>query len=184
MTKILLSFLLLSINVLGQSQQKQTPTEKEKLVSTDWKTFADPKYSVQYPITWELNQSGAMGTSIIILSPMDSNMDKFRENMNVLIQDLSKYGIDLDKYTEISENQIKTMISNVNIIESKRVKVKEGEYHKLLYTGDQGTLHLMFEQYYWVINKNAYVLTFTSEIDKHKGLNEIIAKILSSFVIK
>ena len=150
----------------------------------NWKTFEGSNYSIQYPPDWELNQSGLMNTSFILFSPLESSDDKFRENVNLLIQDLSGKKIDLNKFTEISTEQVKTMILNSHIIENKRIKNNAGEYHKMHYSGDQGAFHLEFEQYYWVFKDKAYVLTFTCEQTKFTKFKEMAENILNSFAFK
>ena len=151
---------------------------------TNWKTIEDKSYSVKYPSDWEVNSTGMMGTSFILFSPLTETQDNFKENVNLLIQDLSAYDLNLDKYVEISVGQIKTMVTNSNILESKTIKSEFGEYQKMIYTGEQGMFKLKFEQYYWVKNNNAYVLTFTSELDKYLNYKEIGEAILNSFEIK
>ena len=184
MTRILLSFMLFTMTVCGQSTIKEDSENKNQLSSSDWKTLDQTGYSIQYPSTWELNQSEQMATSFVLFSPIESDSDKFKDNVNLLIQDLTGHNLDIDKYTEISEGQIKTMVTNSILIESVRVSNDRGEYHKIIYTGDQGIFHLKFEQYYWVINDKAFVLTFTCEQDKYAEIKETSGKILNSFVLK
>jgi hypothetical protein len=151
-------------------------------VQESWKVLNKSGYTIQYPGDWDLNESGQMGTSFIILSKQTSQSDKFRENINLIIQDLTGQNIDLDKYTEISLTQIKTLITNSNLLESKR-KVSNGlNYQKVIYTGDQGIFRLKFEQYFWIKNKKAFILTFTSEISQFENYKEVGEKILNSFV--
>lgn len=172
-------FILACLSQMSFAQTKPAA----KADSLAWKTLAEKEYSIQYPPAWELTQSGQMGTRFIILSPLESDTDAFRENVNLLIQDLTGYGLDLDKFTEISEGQIKTMINNSSIVESKRVKNKSTEYQRIIYTGDQGVYHLKFEQYYWVLNEKAHVLTFTSEQTRYDAFRETAEKIMNSFTI-
>jgi hypothetical protein len=182
--KKLLTMLLLPVCIYGQTISKKGSDTKNSQIISDWKTLNQSNYSIQYPATWELNQSGQMGTSFILFSPLESEQDKFKENVNLLIQDLRGKNIDLNKYTEISEGQIKTMATNSNLIESKRLKTESGEYHKIIYSADQGIFHLKFEQYYWVTNDKAYVLTFTSEQNRFDSFKETGEKILNSFKLK
>ena len=184
MTKLLITFLLLSISTFEQTIIQQDSLNKQSKLIDDWKTLNQSNYSIQYPSSWELNESGKMGTSFILFSPLESDKDKFKENVNLLIQDLSGQNIDLNKYCEISVGQIKTMITNSNLIENRREKNKRGEYHKVIYSGDQGLFQLQFEQYYWVINEKAFVLTFTTEKDKFEDFKEIGEIILNSFFLK
>jgi hypothetical protein len=184
MAKTLTSLLLLSIITCGQTAGGQNPENQPQPTSTDWKTLDQSQFSIQYPSYWEADESGQMGTSFILFSPVESAQDKFEENVNLLIQDLSGNNIDLNLYTEVSEGQVKTMLPNSKLIESKRIKNRTDEYHILIYSGDQGMFHLKFKQYYWVKNNKAFVLTFTSEIEKFSDYAEIADKILNSFVLK
>ena len=107
MIKILSFVLLLSLFACGQASTKQNEDTKEPQADAGWKSFSQANYSIKYPATWELNQSGQMGTAFILFTPKESEKDDFRENINLLTQDLSGRNIDLSKYTEISESQIK-----------------------------------------------------------------------------
>ena len=125
-----------------------------------------------------------MGTSLILFSPLETRQDKFKDNVNLLIQDLSGHNLNLNKYVEISEGQIKSMITNSTLIESKRIKTGLEEYHRMIYTGDQGMFHLKFEQYFWVKDEKAFVLTLTCEQDKFSDYKEVGEAILNSFTFK
>lgn len=176
---ICLTFSLASFIQYGISQ-----TEKNNYSKSDWKIFEQPFFSVKYPKDWELNTSGQMRTSFILFAPLESNNDLFKENINLIVQDLTGHKIDLNKFTEVSESQIKTVIPHSSLIESKRIKNGNEEYHKLIYTGDQGTFHLKYEQYYWIVNQRSYILTFTTELSKYELYKAKGEKILQSFVIK
>ncbi len=151
---------------------------------SEWNSIDDSKYFINYPSDWELNNSGLMGTSFILFSPVSSSQDNFRENINLLVQDLSQYDLNLDKYVEISVNQVKSMITNAKIIENKTIKSKNGDFQEMIYTGDQGMYHLKFVQYYWIKNDSAFVLTLTTESNKFMDYKVIGERILNSFVIK
>jgi len=110
-------FLLIQ-NVCGQTSPKAMMTDIQK----DWKTINGIDYSIQYPASYELNRSGLMGMIFMILSKQTSHKDLFRENVNLHIDNLAGRNIDIDKYVEISENQIKTMLTNGKLLVSKRLK--------------------------------------------------------------
>lgn len=170
--------LLSSIFACGQTNKQARATD------AGWKKYEATNYSIQYPREWELDVSGAMGALLILLSPVESDKDQFRENVNLIVQDLSGHDINLDKFAEISEGQIKTLITNSELIESKKMKNNSQEYHKIIYSGDQGVYHLKYEQYYWVKNNNAYILTLTCEINKFTDYLKTGEQILNSFMFK
>lgn len=173
----LIGIIALAINMTACGQS--TKDKAETLES--WKLLSDDNYTINYPDSWELNKSGQMGTSFILFSPLSSEQDQFKENVNLIIQDLSGHNLDLDKYVEISEGQIKTMITDGRILESKRMTTKTLNYQKVLYTGRQGVFNLKFEQYYWVVENNAYVLTLTCEESQFDNYQVTGEKILKSF---
>ena len=146
-----------------------------------WKSFKKDNYSIEYPNKWNVNPNEQMGMSFIIFSPKESENDKFSENINLTIQDLTGKEIDLDKFVEISNNQINTLATNLNFIESKRIKTEKKEYQKIIFSADQGVLHLKYEQFYFLKNEKAYVLTFTSELGKFSDYEITAEKILNSF---
>ncbi len=170
MNKILI-FLILTINsvfIFGQ---------------TKWKTISENNFKIEYPDNWELNKSGQMGTKFILFSQLSNPSDKFRENINLIIQDLTGSNITLDEYVEISENQIRTLVTNGKIIESRRISEKEFEHQKIIYTGKLGVFDLKFIQCYWVIDSKAFVLTFTTEINEFDNFIQVGEKIMKSFKI-
>ena len=67
---------------------------------------------------------------------------------------------------------------------SDRKEKNEQEYQRIIYTGKQGEFNLKFEQYYWVIDEKAYVLTLTCEEDEFENYQETGETILNSFVLK
>ncbi|MEO8759474.1 MAG: hypothetical protein ABI448_01185 [Bacteroidia bacterium] len=183
MKKKIIPLLVLLLMACAQETKSADDTKKVE-IDKNWNTFTQANYEIKYPSNWELDQSGKMGTSFIVFSPLENENDKFKENINLVIQDLTGKNINLDKYTKISEEQIKTMITNSKILESEQVKNDLTEYHKVIYTGDQGIYHLTFEQYYWVMNEKVYIITFTSEVTTFKNYRGVGEKIMNSFVIQ
>jgi hypothetical protein len=175
-----LTVLILSILLSSQAISKNSKVGFQK----EWKSIIENGYTIQYPDNWDLDKSGQNGTSFLILSKLTSTGDKFRENVNLLIQDLSGKNITLDKYVEISEGQVKSMIKNGKILESKRLNSNKHEFHKMIYTGEQGMYSFKFEQYYWIKDNKVYILTFTCELNQFDSFKETGERILNSFKFK
>ena len=172
-----LTCLLLCLLSCGQTAQKKDLT----IIENGWKSIDENGFSIQYPENWDMNKTEQMGVCLAFLSKQTSPQDKFRENVNVLIQDLSGKNIDLDKYVVISEEQIKTMITNATLLESKRLSKNGSEFQKVIYTGDEGIFKLKFEQYYLIKDDKAYIITLTCEIDQFDAYKKTGEKILNSF---
>lgn len=160
----------------------QTSETKEK-VPQNWKTLDETTYIIHYPDSFYLDRSGQMGSSFVLLSQQTSEKDRFRENINLMIQDISSLG-ELDQYVEVSLAQITAIAGKENLIESKRMKSGDSEFHKVIFSAPHGQFHLKFEQYYWVKDNKAYALTFTSEVDQFENYRKAGEAILNSFRLK
>lgn len=179
-TLLVFTSLFIASFAIGQTANNSMATANQN----NWKTLDESGYSVQYPTSWELNRSGQMGTSFMILAQLSSAQDKFRENVNLIIQDLTGQNIDLNRYVEISEGQVKSMGASANLLESKRLNSKGKNFQKVVYTLNQGLYNLTIEQYYWVEKEKAYVLTLTCETAEFAKYKEIGERILNSFKLK
>ena len=176
MKKSLLITLTVLLTVLFACNQ----TGKNE-VPDGWTTLSESGYSIDYPETWTVDQSGQIGTSFSILAPADSETDDFNENVNLIIQDLGGNEIDLDMFVEISEEQIPIVISSGIIIDSERSNANGRDFHRILYAGIQGQYTLMFEQFYWIEGSDAYILTFTSKDDQYENYKETAKMVMESF---
>ena len=176
-------FVIVIIGLTSCGQKKQPSTTDKN--SDGWKTFETADYSIRYPGNWDFDNSGRTGATLQILSAQTSAEDNFRENVNLGIQDLSGQKVkNLDQYTQISESQIKTMMTNSKILSSDRLTRDGQEYQKVIFTSVQGQFNLKFEQYYLIKGHLAYVLTLTCVADKFEGFREVGEKILDSFRTK
>ncbi len=176
MNKFLLSFLM----ILGSSIY----CVAQNTAANNWSIIEDTQYAIEYPNEWKIDRSGQSGSRFILFSKPTSTVDTFRENVNLIIQDLTGKNIDLIDFATLSENQIRSQLSPDAISFSQQLQANDLSYHKLIYKGRQGNFDLQFEQYYWVENEKAFVLTLTCEEKEFEKFQQIGEKILNSFRIK
>jgi len=146
------------------------------------KDFNAKDYSVKYPEDWTFDTSGQMNTSFIIFSKLEQN-DTFRENVNLMIQDLSGMSLDLKGYAELSLGQIKS-IKDSKILESKNLKKDALPYHEIVWKGFVTGKKLKFKQLYFVKNNKAYLVTLTCDETAYDRYEKIGTTILNSFIVK
>jgi hypothetical protein len=174
-----LTILLCCFIGCGDSGKKKT----EPATASNWKTINETDYSIRYPDSLELQKPGQMGMNFMLLTKQTSAKDLFRENINLIIQDLAGQNVGLDQYVEVSEGQIKSMLTDGMLIESKRVK-ENFEYQRLVYTGKQGQYSLKWLQYYWLEKSKAYVLTLTCEENQFDKYLPTCEQVMNSFKIE
>jgi hypothetical protein len=145
----------------------------------EWKTLETKEYLIKYPETWILNESGQAGTSFFIFGPAVEGQP-FKNNINLMIQDLSGLDIDLAKFVEMSVEQIPQFFPAAVISSS----ATEGAVHRIVYTATYAEYKLKCKQYYWVKNEKAFVLTYTSDQKSYDESITLATEVMDSFKVK
>ena len=153
----------------------------QKDLSDEMIIFAGKNYKVQYPKSWTLDTSRAMGPAVFIFSPLENGEDKFRENVNVLIQNLKGEDINLARYKEITDKQVIDLATDGEIFESAITRKNNQEYYRISYAMTQGKFRVRITSVCFIQNEEAYLVTFSSEIDKYDTYKKTGNQILASF---
>ena len=135
-------------------------------------------YSISYPPNLKLEENGSKGSEFALFTEKSDVNDQFVENINLVIQNLENLNVDLNKFVEISENQI---MADGKLISSERLRQNNSEFQKLIYSLPINDFELKFIQYYFVANRKAYILTFTSEAKEFEKYSSDMEKIMSTF---
>ena len=146
--------------------------------------YRTDSYTIQYPNYWLIDSSKILGPDLGLFSPLEDEKDKFAENVNVLIQDLTGQNIDLEKYKSITENQLENLATDVKVFESKIIKTDNDRFYKTAYAMTQGRFTLRITSICFIRDDKAYLATFTSESDKYDSYKAIGEKILNAFSLK
>lgn len=142
-------------------------------------------YSIAPPQGWAIDTTKSMGAELFLFSPLENSDDKFRDNINLMIQNIAAYGLSLDEYVSISEKQITgEMVKDGVLISSERMNKNGREYQQMIYTMTQGTFKLKILQHAYMVNGNAFLLTFTVEATKFDSYLQTATQAMSSFTIK
>ena len=150
-----------------------------------WATIADQDFTLRYPPNWTLDQSGLLGSNFFLFAPLDAGRDTFRENFNLIINDLSEYpGISLAEMAEGARQQITNMVDSVKVLEFKEMEDGFDKYYLVEYSGRQNKFNLHWRQHYWLAHNKFYVLTFTAEEHQDARYLPLAQLVLSSFYLK
>ncbi|MCJ7758856.1 MAG: hypothetical protein MUP24_12010 [Gillisia sp.] len=147
----------------------------------DTKEINKNGYSLSYPSNLKLDESGNQGSEFMLFTEKTNSSDNFVENINLIIQNLETLNLDLSKFVEITENQIK---ANGKLISSERIKNNTSEFQKLIYSFHLNNFDLKFIQYDFVENDKAYILTFTAKENEFEKYSADMEKIMKTFELK
>ena len=147
--------------------------------------YKKENFSLKYPKEW-IAKENYSGTVIFIGSNLFDKDDKFSDNVNLMIQDLSVLAqeIDLKAYAEITEEQVKTMVTDGKMIISKAIKINNREGYLFIYTGKSNGFDLKFKQIVFIENKKAYLVSYTAEQSQYETFLKEADEILNSFKIE
>lgn len=146
-----------------------------------WKSYAKDNYKIKYPSNWELDAKGTMGTKFLIFSEVSSPSDNFRENINLVTEDLKGQSYSVEEYGQAAMNGIKQYMKEVEFLYKGKQTSTKYDYYKVIYTAKSGIYNLKFMQYYIVDNGIAYVLTYTGTVDEFDNYLEKAKSTLKTF---
>ncbi|MGC4038205.1 MAG: hypothetical protein QM764_19740 [Chitinophagaceae bacterium] len=170
-----ITFFSLTVTIFGQQKNKESEATSSVLRE---------KYSISYPESWNLDTTKSYAADLILRSPLTDSLDDFSENLNVIVQDLHGQNYYLTKIGRESETQIKNLITDVSIIESKLDSNSSHQYYDLTFKGRQGKFLLTTIQRYYFKDETGYALTFTIKRGKEEEYITVAEKMFDSFRLR
>lgn len=122
-------------------------------------------YSFSYSTEWE--QQSVNGQIVFFLKQKKNAKSSFKNNINILIQDLSKNPMNLESYHRLTKDQIKQALS-LNTVESESsISVSGFLAKEIIYSIPQDLakgryVDLKLKQVYFIKNNTAYLITYTA----------------------
>lgn len=125
-----------------------------------------------------------MGTIVAFLAPPDADDDQFRENINVVKEDVSRFSeMTIDQYAELSKVSLTRIATDFSQISNQPTTISNIKARALTFTATQGIFKLQFRQTCLIFNNNAYVITFSAEKERFSQYESIANRIINSFII-
>ena len=137
-------------------------------------------YSISYGKNYEMSESRKNGIDFYIGLSLDKNQN-FMNNINLLVQDLSETGLDLEEFVDITESQIK---SSGRLITSERKNRNRAEYQSIVFEANFGKGDLKFLQYDFVQDDKAYILTYTATVGTFEEDLSKAREVMDSFQLR
>ncbi|MFY7671658.1 PsbP-related protein [Tenacibaculum sp. MEBiC06402] len=162
--KLKLSLLVVFISLCSFSQK-------------DIDVFKSEDYFIEYPKKWDLQKSERKDVEFILFSPKQKT-DPFRENISLVIQEL-KAEMTMESYIELTESQLRNMMTGSSVIENLYDKINER--HVLVYAVSVSGAQLKVKQHFYKKGKKMYILTFTALKKSYDDYKRVADSILNKF---
>lgn len=185
----LLGIMLIFVGCNNSSNSEAHKKENKREILDEsilqkWDKQENNDLEIYYPPAWNFNASGKMGALFVISSPLESEDDEFQDNINLVVYSLADSHIELSDYYLATMNDIKKQLLSVNIQEEKKLTNNEIEIQKVIFTTTQDDFVMTIQQYYFIHNQKAYIMTFTAEETKFDEYVEYVDLIMNSLKFK
>ncbi len=142
------------------------------------------RFSVRYPKNWQVIESPQPGVAVVFLSPKETALDVFRENINITIQPVPDEIASIKTFSRtIVEQMTAVFKTNIKIIEDKPVVFGGRTGHRLVFEAPKpDNLKAVVV---WTIRRDqAYILTFMTTMRKYPQSSSKVEEALKSFQLK
>lgn len=125
---------------------------------------------IQYPSDWtyEENKNGAV---VIFYSPLENQLDFFRDNINIVIQDISSTPMTLESYSQLAVEQMKTLFGqNMQVESLSATTLDRRPARKLIFRGAGPNADLKYLSVWMIDNSKVYQITYlavASQFNNH-----------------
>jgi hypothetical protein len=145
-------------------------------------SHSDPDFTVDFPAEWEL-QTGIRGTAIMAVSPPSGPSDSYRENINIVIEDISDKP-DADYYYESNLNNLKFFLKNFSVESRSPAEINHHAAQKIVFTATSGAVESKFMMFMMKHKNIGYVITAAATPESFSEFSEAFEKTATSFKIK
>ena len=145
--------------------------------------FSGEDYSLKFPDTWEIKDRGFMGTDLMGLSPTENPQDTFRENVNVVLENISASMSD-EEYLKLSLTSLNKIFGVPSDRPFGQAKVGHHQGYHLRYSAQMGQIKVDNDIYIVLQKGAAYIITCSNLKGKRDTFKPIMDSIVETFQIK
>jgi eukaryotic-like serine/threonine-protein kinase len=165
-----------------------TPMTTSNSSNTIWQTYVDAPAGVKikyYP-TWQLEDIHNLvtGETAIFISPKQSSIDKYRENISIRVENLTNQQTTLAEYTKLAIAEITKYHKNAKVVESSAITLAKKPANLVVYTGkDENGMPIKNLEVWTIDRGKAYSLTYKAAPKQYYGFLQTVMTMINSFEI-
>jgi serine/threonine-protein kinase len=174
-------------SISGASSTIQTnPSIAVNQSPSTWQSYTDPGtgIKIKYYPTWQLqeNRNLLTGENALLISPRQSDTDKYLENVSIGVETLTNEQTSLAEYTKSTIEEINKFYQGAKIIESTPVKLAKNPANLIVFTGqDEQGLLVKNLQVFMVKNGKSYTITYKAENNQYYAFLQTVMTMINSF---
>jgi hypothetical protein len=139
----------------------------------------DKGFSIKVPAGWDIEEK-KMNTDIIAVSPAEGPDDTFRENFNVLVEELER-SLSTDEYYQKGIPLFKQFATDFAQHGTGTERIDGVDFRYDIISHKMGPLTIKVLQYLAVKRKKGYLITFSASNDKFPLYEAMFKEIAKGF---
>lgn len=163
----------------GEQKEAESPLEPHTM-----RHYEHGDYYIEYPTDWTLDHHDTSSTQFVLYAPDEDTILQVRHNINLVTQDLSKFPMNTREFLDFSVRQLKTLLKDSKVVTSEMIQVKNDSVGHIIHNASAEGIVLAFDQFFWVKDNKAYLLSLTSTEDWFKKNQSRGEEIMKSFRLK
>ncbi len=137
-----------------------------------------------YPARWAYRENSG-GAAVIFFSPKENKLDRFQENVNIVIQDLSDNPKNLKEYTSKAIRQMEVVFKeNLIVKESVDIYFAGQPAHKFVYIGKGPDWEFKNTHIWTIRGLKAYQFNYIGTSSEFNQYKDKVEKMFKSFKIE
>lgn len=146
-------------------------------------TYSGNRFSIDYPLSWNKAENVA-GAEVIFYSPTSNKMDYFRDNLNVVVQDLRGDPMGMAEYTRLAVTQMKVVFKNkITILKSEQTFLDGEPAWRFEFIGHGPETDLQYLSVWTIKDRFAYQVTFAGLASDYNKYLSTVKRMYDSFTI-
>src|SRR3989338_4616967 len=137
------------------------------------------KFKMKYPKTWQLREN-AEGAAVVFISPKETPLDTYSENLSVVIQNLNGRPMPLAQYTQEAIYQLTRTLKNIQALNSSGFSLSGRAAHKFEYVF-KSDFKIKIMHIWTLKDKMSYQITFGCDMDRCDDYMATVNEMIDSF---
>ncbi|MCA9406971.1 MAG: hypothetical protein KC684_10560, partial [Candidatus Omnitrophica bacterium] len=149
-------------------------------------TYNNDRYgfSIKYPSDWTVSEN-TNGAVVLFYSPLENDLDIFQENVNIVVQDISRNKMDVREYTELAIRQMEVVFKDqIETMESEPIYLDDNPAYNYVFVGKGPEGNLKYKSVWTLKDYVAYQVTYTSVESSYDRYVNKVNKMIKSFKIR
>lgn len=139
-------------------------------------------FSIKYPKQWIFKEDPG-DVAVIFYAPLENKLDLSRENVNVVVEDISDQPKSLEQYSAKSIRQVQAVFEGyIQVVDSSPTFLAGRNAHQFIFIAGENP-QLEFFIVWTIDNLKAYQITYTSAPLTYEKYVKPFKKMLASFKI-